>query len=140
MTAGTFLRPLKIGSVTPVAQALIPAASFSQALFPASKSLPPALFPVLDSADGLLKPSILLLVEEAIAAGIQHVVIVVHAAHRAEFAAIFHERPDIKDYNKMVPRLRSYSDAIIEMGKKVELVTQEEQLGLGHAVRGAHFD
>ena len=34
-------------------QAVIPAASFSQSAFPASKALPPALFPILD-ADGLI--------------------------------------------------------------------------------------
>ena len=62
--------PLQIGSTRPVTQAVIPAASFPQNLFPASKSLPPALFPVLD-ADGILKPAILLLVEEAFEAGLQ---------------------------------------------------------------------
>ena len=62
--------PLQIGSTRPVTQAVIPAASFPQNLFPASKSLPPALFLVLD-ADGILKPAILLLVEEAFEAGLQ---------------------------------------------------------------------
>lgn len=60
---GMSCMPLQIGSSRAVTQALIPAASFSSALFPASKSLPPALFPVLDT-DGLLKPAILILVEE----------------------------------------------------------------------------
>ena len=60
--------PLTIGGTHAVTQALIPASSFSQALFPASACLPPALFPILD-ADGLLKPAILILVEEALAAG-----------------------------------------------------------------------
>ena len=50
---GMSCMPLQIGAVSPVVQALIPAASFSQSLFPASKSLPPALFPVYDSTDGL---------------------------------------------------------------------------------------
>ena len=115
-------------------RALIPAASFSQALFPASKSLPPALFPVLDSSDGLLKPAVLVLVEEAVNAGLMHVNIIVSANHKAEFEAIFHSRPHIKDYNKMPPRLRQYSDSIAEMGKRVSLIVQEEQQGLGHAV------
>ena len=78
---GMSCMPLQIGKAKPVAQALIPAASFSQQLFPASKSLPPALFPVLD-ADGILKPAILLLVEEALEAGLQSVVIVVSKVRR----------------------------------------------------------
>lgn len=40
------------------------------------RSMPPALFPVM-SSDGILKPAVLLLVEEAIEAGMQRVVIVV---------------------------------------------------------------
>jgi mevalonate kinase len=52
---GMSCMPLQIGGAHTVTQALIPAASFSQANFPASASLPPALFPILDT-DGLLKP------------------------------------------------------------------------------------
>jgi UTP-glucose-1-phosphate uridylyltransferase len=46
-----------------VIQAVIPAAAFSAASFPASHTTPPALFPVLD-ADGILKPALLVLVEQ----------------------------------------------------------------------------
>mmetsp|Transcript_40596 Transcript_40596/g.111679 ORF Transcript_40596/g.111679 Transcript_40596/m.111679 type:complete len:314 (+) Transcript_40596:3-944(+) len=128
--------PLQIGQAKPVAQALIPAASFSQQLFPASKSLPPALFPMLDS-DGILKPAILLLVEEALEAGLQSVVIVVSKAHAADFEAIFHEHPDIADYNRLPTRLQQYADQIHETGAKVKIVVQDEQKGLGHAVLSA---
>jgi len=47
-----------------VTQAVIPAASFSAASFPASHTTPPALFPILDF-DGILKPALLVLVEQA---------------------------------------------------------------------------
>jgi UTP-glucose-1-phosphate uridylyltransferase len=130
---GMSCMPLQIGAVTPVAQALIPAASFSSALFPASKCLPPALFPVMD-ADGLLKPAILILVEEAIAAGLHRVVIVVSAAQHADFETIFHKQASMREYNRVPERLRQYADSIVEMGRKVHLVVQEEQHGLGHAV------
>ena len=101
--------PLQIGSTRPVTQALIPAASFSQALFPASKALPPALFPVLD-ADGLMKPAILLLVEEALDAGLQHVVIIVSKQHRSDFAAIFHDQLEPAALNRLgSARMRDYA-------------------------------
>ena len=130
---GMSCMPLQIGAVTPVAQAIIPAASFSSALFPASKCLPPALFPVMD-ADGLLKPAILILVEEALAAGLHRVVIVVSAAQHADFEKIFHKQAPMREYNRVPERLRQYADSIVEMGRKVHLVVQEEQQGLGHAV------
>jgi len=125
--------PLQIGKAKPVSQALIPAASFSQQLFPASKSLPPALFPVLDS-DGILKPAILLLVEEALEAGLQSVVIVVGKSHLQDFEDIFHVHPDISEYNKLPTRLKQYADKIHEYGSKVHIVVQNNLKGLGHAV------
>ena len=88
---GMLCLPLQIGSTKPVTQALIPAASYSQHLFPASMALPPALFPVLDGSDGLMKPAILVLVEEAVEAGLGHVVIIVAKQHKRDFAAIFHD-------------------------------------------------
>ena len=128
--------PLQIGSTRPVTQAVIPAASFPQNLFPASKSLPPALFPVLD-ADGILKPAILLLVEEAFEAGLQvtgchsaavrrailrnpldaapsplllqHIVVIVSPQHKEAFEEIFHNQLDIRDFNRLPPRLRQYA-------------------------------
>ena len=124
---------LQIGQTRPVTQALIPAASFSQHLFPASKSLPPALFPVLDT-DGILKPAILILVEEALEAGLNSVVIVVSPGHKKDFEEIFHNQLEIRDYNKLPPKLRQYAKKIHEMGEKVTLVVQDEQLGLGHAM------
>lgn len=126
--------PLQIGSTRPVTQAVIPAASFPQLLYPAaSKTLPPSLFPILDS-DGILKPAILLLVEEALEAGLEKVVIVVAPAHEVAFRDIFHKQPDIKDFNKMPSKLQQYAHKIHEMGQKVEIVVQKEQQGLGHAV------
>ena len=130
---GMSCMPLQIGASRSLNQAIIPAASFSQNLFPASKSLPPALFPVLDS-DGLLKPAILILVEEALAADINRVIIIVSSQQHGEFEAIFHKQPSIRDYNRLPPRLQQYADKIVELGKKVKLVVQDEQHGLGHAV------
>ena len=132
---GMSCMPLQIGSTRPVTQAVIPAASFPQNLFPASKSLPPALFPVLD-ADGILKPAILLLVEEAFEAGLQvtgrrchshytpsppppphlrlflrsqHIVVIVSPQHKEAFEEIFHNQLDIRDFNRLPPRLRQYA-------------------------------
>ena len=52
----------------------------------------------------------------------------------ADFEAIFHEHPDIADYNRLPTRLQQYADKIHATGSKVTIVVQEEQHGLGHAV------
>ena len=87
--------------------------------------------------------AILILVEEALEANINSVVIVVSPAHRKDFADIFHAqaRPrcscafssyptmidiviallqlEIRDYNKLPPKLRQYAKKIHEIGAKV---------------------
>lgn len=128
--------PLFIGSTKPVTQALIPAASFSASLFPASRALTPALFPVIDS-DGIMKPAVLILVEEALEAGLTHVVIVVSPHHLSDFRAIFEDGVSPAELARLPPRMRSYSHKIKEMGTRVTLHVQARQLGLGHAVLDA---
>jgi len=125
--------PLQIGASRPVGQAVVPAASFSAASFPASRTTPPALFPLLD-ADGILKPAILLLVEQAVDAGLAKVVIVVSPEHKGHFEALFRRPPSPREMARLPPRLQRYAEKIREVGAKVELVEQQEQLGLGHAV------
>ena len=101
---GMVCMPLRVGAARPVRTALIPAASFSSSLYPASRSLAGgALFPILD-ADGILKPAVLLLVEEALEAGLERVVIVVSAAHRRDFDELFHQHPDVRELHRLPPR------------------------------------
>ena len=64
---------LTIGGGMNVRKAVIPAAGFASALFPASKVVKTPLFPVIDS-NGIAKPAILLVVEEALEAGIEEVI------------------------------------------------------------------
>ncbi len=59
-----------------VRKAVIPAAGFGTRLFPASKATKKELFPVVDR-DGIAKPAILYIVEDALSAGIEEIVIVV---------------------------------------------------------------
>ena len=73
-----------------VRKAVIPAAGFGTRLFPATKTMKKEFFPVM-GRDGIMKPVILHIVEEAVNAGIEEVGIVVQSADRAlfeEFAAL----------------------------------------------------
>jgi UTP-glucose-1-phosphate uridylyltransferase/mevalonate kinase len=119
-----------------VRKALIPAAGFGTRLFPATKATKKELFPVVDR-DGVAKPAILLIVEEALAAGMDEVIIVVQAADLADFRALFNEQISIENYNKLSPESQAYAQRLIEMGQKVRFVVQDRQEGLGHAVYAA---
>ena len=80
--------PLTLGTGPKVRRALIPAAGFGTRLFPATKATKKELFPVVDR-DGIAKPAILLIVEEALEAGIEEVVIVVQEDDLEDFRSFF---------------------------------------------------
>ena len=61
----------------PIQKAIIPIAGYGTRLFPATKALPKALFPIIDQ-DGLAKPVIQLIIEEALTAGVEEVLSLIH--------------------------------------------------------------
>ena len=125
--------PLTLGTGPKVRRALIPAAGFGTRLFPASKATKKELFPVIDR-DGIAKPAILLVVQEALDAGIEEVVIVVQEDDLEEFQSFFTVQVSIENYNKLSPASQEYARRILEMGRRIRFVTQRAQEGFGHAV------
>jgi UTP-glucose-1-phosphate uridylyltransferase/mevalonate kinase len=124
---------LTLGTGPKVRKALIPAAGFGTRLFPASKATKKELFPVVDR-DGVAKPAILLIVEEALNAGIEEVVIVVQEQDLEAFHAFFNTQVSIENYNKLPRHFQEYARRILEIGRRVTFVTQTAQEGFGHAV------
>ena len=116
-----------------VRKALIPAAGFGTRLFPASKATKKELFPVVDR-DGIAKPAILLIVEEALSAGIEDVVIVVQEQDLEAFRSFFNDQLSIENFNKLPRAFQEYSRRVLELGRHVSFVTQAAQEGFGHAV------
>ena len=111
-----------------VRKAVFPAAGWGTRLLPATKALPKEMLPLVD------KPVIQYSIEEAVAAGIEHVVVVTssqkrpiedHFDHNHELEQLLEEKGDI-DMLRVVR----------EIGNMVQIsyVRQKEQLGLGHAV------
>ena len=111
-----------------VRTAVIPAAGLGTRMLPATKAVPKEMIPIVD------KPVIQYVVEEAVASGIEHIVIVTSAAKRAI--------EDHFDYfYEMDKRLRAAgktaeADALREIGDMASFtyVRQAEPLGNGHAV------
>lgn len=116
-----------------VRKAVIPAAGFGGHLFPATKLIQKEFFPVIDR-DGIAKPAILLIVEEALHAGIEEVIIIVQEGALADFESFFHERLTIENFNKLPRKFQQYASEILDIGKKVRFVVQKNQLGFGHAI------
>ena len=116
-----------------VRKALIPAAGFGTRLFPATKATKKELFPVIDR-DGVAKPAILYIVEEALNAGIEEVVIIVQESDLADFRSFFNVQISIENYNKLPRHFQDYARQLLEIGRHVTFIIQNVQDGFGHAV------
>ncbi len=111
-----------------VRKAVFPAAGWGTRLLPATKALPKEMLPLVD------KPVIQYSIEEAVAAGIEHVVVVTssqkrpiedHFDHNYELEQLLEEKGDID----MLRTIREIGNMV-----QISYVRQKEQLGLGHAV------
>ncbi len=125
--------PLTLRPGQRVRKAVIPAAGFGTRLFPASKATKKELFPIIDR-DGVAKPVILLLVEEALDAGIEEVILVVQEDDLEDFRSFFQVQVSIENYNKLPRPSQQYAQRILEIGRRVSFVVQKTQDGFGHAV------
>ena len=126
-------------TITPqqkVRKAVIPAAGFGTRLFPATKATKKELFPIIDR-DGIAKPAILYIVEEAIEAGIEEIIIIVQENDLEDFRSFFCEQISIENYNKLPRHFQEYSRRILEIGQHVRFAIQTAQQGFGHAVYSA---
>ncbi len=111
-----------------VRTAVIPAAGLGTRFLPATKAVPKELLPIIDT------PALQLIIDEAVGAGIDHIVIVTN-----------HNKPAIEAYfepsAEAVAKLRStgrhaMADHLESIGRDVQVsfVYQDAPLGLGHAV------
>jgi len=124
---------LIIGSAARVRKAVIPAAGFGIRLFPASKAIKKELFPVVDR-DGRAKPAIMIIVEEALSAGIEEICIIVQKEDRNLFEEFFCRSPQIQNFNRLSKSDQKYAEYIMDIGSRITFVAQDKQEGFGHAL------
>jgi UTP-glucose-1-phosphate uridylyltransferase/mevalonate kinase len=125
--------PLTLCAGQKVRKAVIPAAGFGTRLFPASKAAKKELFPIIDR-DGIARPVILYLVEEALGAGVEEVIIIVQESDLPYFNAFFNEQLTLENYNKLPRHFQEYAKRILEIGHRISFAIQTAQEGFGHAV------
>jgi UTP-glucose-1-phosphate uridylyltransferase/mevalonate kinase len=116
-----------------VRKAVIPAAGFGSRLFPASKATKKELFPIIDQ-DGIAKPAVLLIVEEALNAGIEEVIIIVQEHDLEAFHSFFNVQVTIENFNKLPLHFQKYAQRLLDIGRHVSFAIQDTQEGFGHAV------
>ncbi len=112
-------------------KAIIPIAGYGTRLFPATKAVPKALFPII-AQDGLAKPIIQLIIEEAITAGVEAVCLVAQP-HQVEPITDYFSG-NVPDAIREKPELVVQADSLVEIGKRLQFAIQTEPQGFGHAI------
>jgi UTP-glucose-1-phosphate uridylyltransferase len=128
--------PLTLAPRQKVRKAVIPVAGFGTRLFPASKAAKKEFFPIVDR-DGIAKPAILLIVEEALNAGIEEVILVVQPTDLADFKDFFSAQLPPENFNKLPQNFQACARRLLEIGRHLTYVIQTSQEGFGHAVFSA---
>lgn len=118
-----------------IKKAVIPVAGYGTRLYPASKSIKKEFFPIIDR-DGYAKPAIQLIIEEAIESGIQEVCLIVQPDGSMDFKKYFEEPLpyDLEKRLSTLPWAVNQSEKLLELGRRISYVVQDEQKGFGHAV------
>lgn len=111
-----------------VTKAVIPAAGYGTRFLPASKTIPKEMFPIID------KPTIHMIVEEAVKSGITDLLFVISRNK--------HSLMNYFDYNNELNQILIEKKKFRELQLvkepadllNIQFVIQKEQLGLGHAI------
>ena len=103
---------LIVGGHQEMRKCIVPTANYNSSLFPASKTMSTALFPIMDHRDGLLKPAILCLIEEVLSCGIEEVLLIVSHHDLPSFQALFHHKLPTEQIQKLSPELQIYAQRI----------------------------
>ena len=117
-----------------IRKVIIPVAGFGTRLYPATHGLKKDFFPIPDR-DGMVKPVILILLEELVNSGIEEICLVLGSEEERQKYREYFEIPLADEHlKKLSPRLQEYAGRILEIGKRLHYVYQREKRGFGHAV------
>lgn len=111
-----------------VKKAVIPAAGLGTRFLPATKSTPKEMLPLVD------KPTVQYIVEEAVASGIEEILIITGRTKRAiedHFDKSYELEAELEKHNKteLLEEVQKISNMV-----NVQYIRQKEALGLGHAI------
>ncbi|MCD6289718.1 MAG: NTP transferase domain-containing protein [Anaerolineae bacterium] len=121
--------------MSPIRKAVIPAAGMGTRLYPATRAVKKELFPVV-GPDGVAKPVIQHIIEEALSTGVEEVCLIVRPGDEEVFRSYF-SRPLSEELNGRLSRLPQaieQTEHLLEISRRLRFVTQEAQEGFGHAV------
>jgi UTP-glucose-1-phosphate uridylyltransferase/galactokinase len=117
-----------------VRKAIIPVAGFGTRLYPATRCMKKDFFPI-PCPDGMVRPVILILLEELVQSGIEEICLVLGSEEERKLYMDFFERPLSDEHlSKLNTESQEYEHRILDIGKRLRYVYQMEKRGFGHAV------
>ncbi|MBD5468098.1 MAG: GHMP kinase [Lachnospiraceae bacterium] len=130
---GMHAYPLTLKPKSAVRKAIIPVAGFGTRLYPETRGIKKEFCPVVDR-DGLVKPAILVLLEELDAIEMEEICLVINSEERPIYEDYFFKPLSEEHYRKLPKQMQAYEDKIRRIAGKLTFQVQKEQLGFGHAV------
>ena len=111
-----------------VRKAVIPAAGLGTRFLPATKAIPKEMLPIVD------KPTIQYIVEEAVASGIEDILIIT-GRNKGSIENHFDRAPEL-EYNLEKNNNEEFLEEVRNISKMINIhtVRQKNPLGLGHAI------
>ena len=126
--------PLTLNPVHTVRKAIIPVAGFGTRLYPATRALKKDFFPI-PCADGMVRPVILILLEELVKSGVEEICLVLGSEEeRIQYTEFFERQLSEEHLRKLNKEAQEYENRILDIGKRLHYVYQREKRGFGHAV------
>jgi len=122
-------RQSEISNLQSITKAVIPAAGMGTRFLPATKSMPKEMLPIID------KPVLQFVIEEAVASGIEDILIITGRGKRA-IENHFDFNPELETYlaaagkHELIEQVRDIGEQA-----RIHYIRQKEQLGLGDAIR-----
>ncbi len=125
---------LTLHPVHTVRKAIIPVAGFGTRLYPATRSLKKDFFPI-PCTDGMVRPVILILLEELVKSGVEEICLVLGSEEeRIQYTDFFERQLSDEHLRKLNKEAQEYENRILDIGKRLRYVYQREKRGFGHAV------
>ena len=126
--------PLTLNPVHTVRKAIIPVAGFGTRLYPATRALKKDFFPI-PCSDGMVRPVILILLEELVKSGVEEICLVLGSEEeRIQYTEFFERQLSEEHLHKLNKEAQEYENRILDIGKRLHYVYQHEKRGFGHAV------
>ena len=125
--------PLTLKPQRAITKAVIPVAGFGTRLYPETRFTKKELCPIVDQ-DGLVKPILLVLLEQLDAIGIEEICLIINPDDEEMYKSLLLKPLSRKHYEKLPEKMKAYEDKMSRITKKITFAKQFDPKGFGHAV------